>query len=203
MVKKAEIPRHIVDCALELAAKEGWRRTRLSDIAQAAGVSLADLYGHYPSKTAILTAYFERIDAETLAGVDPELKAEAARDRLFDVIMRRFDAMKPHKEGLRAVLRGIDCDPCAVLWGWCRLRRSLVWMLEAANLDSSGLCGAIRVKGLGLVYLPTLRVWLRDESEDMAKTMAALDRRLARIDDVLSALRGSRRRGTEEAGMSA
>lgn len=199
MVRKAEIPGHIVDQALNLAAEQGWRRTTLGDIAAAAGVTLAELYGHYPSKAAIVGAYMARVDAEMLAAVDPELESAPARDRLFDVVMHRLDAMKPHKEGVRAILRAAACDPCAALWGACRLKRSLVWILEAAGLDSTGLRGLCRIKGLGLIYLCTLQVWLGDDSEDMAKTMAALDRNLGRVDDLLSSLRGPRRRPPEEA----
>ena len=199
MVKKADIPRHIVDCALELAAERGWRRTRLGDIARAAKLSMAELHRHYPSRAAILDAYFRRVDIEMLEGVEPELKAEPARDRLFDVIMRRFDVMNRHKEGVRAIVLDLACDPCAAPWSWCRLRRSLLWILAAADLDRGGLRGLVRLKGLALIYVTTLRVWLDDDSEDMAKTMAALDRRLGRVDDLLSTLRDRGRRPPEPA----
>ncbi len=204
MVQKADIPGHIVDRALALAAERGWRRSSLREIAGAAGVSLTDLRRHYPSKGAILAAFFDRVDHDMLAAVEPELESEPARDRLFEVIMRRFDAMKPHKQGVRAILRDCACDPCLGLWASCRLRRSLSWILEAAGLDSTGLRGLVRIKGLGLVYLPTLRVWLNDDSEDMARTMADLDRRLGRLDDLVAMLRGrGAPRAAEEGSESA
>ena len=53
------------------------------------------------------------------------------------------------------------------------------WMLEAAGIDAGGPAGALRTKGLMLVWLDVLRVWQSDESEDMARTMAHLDKRLA------------------------
>ena len=204
MVKKAEIPAYIVDRALALAAERGWRRTSLREIAGAAGVSLIDLRRHYRSKGAILEAFFDRVDHDMLAAVEPELESEPARDRLFDLIMRRFDAMKAHKEGVRAILRDCACDPCLGLWAWCRMRRSLSWILEAAGLDSSGLRGLVRIKGLGLVYLPALRVWLNDDSEDMARTMADLDRRLGRLDNLVATLSGrGAPRAAEEGSESA
>ena len=48
---------HVIDTALNLAAEKGWRDLALADIAQAAGLSLAELYGLHPSKQAILDAY--------------------------------------------------------------------------------------------------------------------------------------------------
>ncbi len=55
-------------------------------------------------------------------------------------------------------------------------------MLEAARLSAGGLRGLLRAKALGLAYLATLRVFLRDDSPDLAATMAALDRNLSRLD---------------------
>lgn len=202
MVKKAEIPGHIVDCALALAAERGWRRIALADVARQAKLPLAEVYAHYPSKRAILNAFFDRIDRETLAGVDPELADEPARDRLFEVVMRRFDAMAPYKATLRSILRDLALDPCWAMWAVCRLGRTAALLLETADLDSSGLRGAIRVKGLELVYLSVLRAWFDDDSEDKSRTMAALDRRLGRVDDLVSVLR-SRRRGAPRQADSA
>lgn len=192
MVKKADIPGHIVDCALALAATTAWRRVTLGDIAREAGLSLAQLHEHYPSKVAILGAYVDRIDRAMLAGIEPELAEEPARDRLFDAVMRRFDAMAAEREGLRALAREALCDPCLGLWAACRLERSLCLMLEAASLGAGGARGFVRRKGLGLIYLAVLRVWLGDESEDLARTMAALNRHLARVDDLIAGL-GRRR----------
>lgn len=42
--------------------------------------------------------------------------------------------------------------------------------------------GILKTKGLSLVYLNTVRVWLRDETPDLSKTMAALDKNLQRAD---------------------
>ena len=56
MPRKTDFPRLIVDHALELAAAQGWANTSLSDIAEAAGLTLAQLRATFPSKTAIIAA---------------------------------------------------------------------------------------------------------------------------------------------------
>jgi len=176
--RKPDEAERIIAAALDLAATQGWRDSTLADIAAAAALPLAEVYRHYGSKAAILVAFSRSIDLAVLAGDDPEIADQPPRDRLFDVIMRRFDALAPHKEALRVLVREAGCDPLALVAGACALGRSMAWMLEAARIDSSGLAGAVRIKGLALIYLSTLRVWLADESEDMARTMAVLDRRL-------------------------
>ena len=195
MVKKADIPRHIVATALDLAATQGWRDTTLADIAAAAKLSLADVRAHYASKTAIVAAFAQGIDAEVLAGQDPDLGDQPPRDRLFDVVMRRLDALAPHKAAVRAIACDSLCDPGAALRGGCILERSMAWMLEAAGLGAAGVRGLVRVKGLALVYMAVLRVWLDDDSDDSAATMATLDRRLRQAESLVMLLRLPRRRG--------
>jgi AcrR family transcriptional regulator len=187
MVKKAEIPDHIIDTAMALAAERGWRDLSLAEIADAAKLPLSVVYAEFPSKQAILNALSRRIDAAVLAGGEAEASEGAARDRLFDVLMRRFDALDPYRGALGNVAYDQARDPVSALCSLEQLGRSMACMLEAAGLSADGLRGALRVEALGLTYLAVLRVWLRDDSPDKARTMAALDRNLGRLERLADA----------------
>jgi len=193
---KAKGPDAIVQAAFALAARLRWRHVTLADIAEEAKVSLAELYHAYPSKDAILAAYTSAIDEMVLAGVEPPEEEESVKDRLFDALMRRFDAMKPQRDGIAAILRDGAEGPVSMLCGAARLLRSMAWTLESVGVSASGPAGAIKTKGLLAVYLGTLRIWLRDDTEDLSRTMAALDKRLARAEQFASTLFGGRRRAT-------
>ncbi|MGI9372294.1 MAG: TetR family transcriptional regulator [Hyphomicrobiales bacterium] len=176
----------IIDTALELAAERGWARLKLSDIAKAAKVSLAELRGHFDSKPAILAAFMERIDAEVLDNVDDEPDiGELPRDRMFDVMMRRLEILEPHKPALKAITKDMRDVPSE----WAQLcaaaAKSQSWMLAAAGLEDYGLRGFIKVNGLAMVYARTMRVWLEDDDPGMARTMAELDRNLRRGETAL------------------
>jgi AcrR family transcriptional regulator len=193
----------IVRAAMGLAAVQGWRDTTMADIADEAGLNLADMRHLFGSKTAILAGLSRLADDAVLRGVDGDLAAEPVRDRLFDVIMRRLDALAPYKAGIAAVARDLARDPGALA---CLAagpgRRSLRWMLEAARIQPWSLCAGLQLKGLGLVYLSVQRVWLDDDGDDLAKTMAALDKALGRVESLMDFLhRGPRRfrRQDEEA----
>ncbi len=174
-----------IEAALRLAAAHGWRPVTMAAVAGRAGLDLGALLGLFPTKAALVHAFFRRIDGRVLAGecYAPDAP-EPVRDRLFDVLMRRFDALAPHKKAVAAILNDTALDPLAALCGLCRVWRSMALMLEAAGLDASGLVGLARAKGLALVYLNALRVWLRDDTADMAKTMAALDKGLKRAEAI-------------------
>jgi AcrR family transcriptional regulator len=183
----------VVESALALAAERGWENVSLRDIATAASVSLAALYARFPGKHTILTAFAERVDHAVLSDLDPADSAgEPARDRLFDVLMQRFDHLQPHRAAIRSILDAYRRDPLLAAGGLRQLRRSMRWMLEAADLTTTGLRGEMRVTGLCGIYLATLRTWLSDDSTDMAKTMAALDGYLRRIETPIAALEGVR-----------
>jgi len=168
-----------LDAFLGLIAEKDFAAVTLRDVAAAAGLGLADLYRLYPDKVALVGAFMARIDADVLAGTpshdDPE---ETARDRLFDVMMRRYDALRPHRLALRAIRRAGTRDPLLALALGPALRRSMAVMLEAASLPSEGLSGALRQNGLLAIHYAVSRVYDRDETADLSKTMAALDSRL-------------------------
>jgi AcrR family transcriptional regulator len=172
----------IIDAALACIARQGWRRLSLADIATEAGLPILRVYRMFQSKPAILRGFFRRVDEAVLAAPLDSEPDERPRDRVFDLLMRRFDALTPYRDALEALGRELPTDPLAALAAGAGLLRSMRWMLEAAGISGEGLGGALAVKLTAAAYLATLRVWLRDESPDLAPTMAALDRRLRGIE---------------------
>lgn len=191
----------LIESALSLAALQGWSDTGMAEIAEAAEVPLAEARRLFGSKQALLVAFFARIDAAMLEGVGGEIAGEPVRDRLFDIMMRRFDAMAPYKDGIRAIAQDQVRDPASLL---CLaagpIRRSLDWMLTAARVPAWGPLQPLQRKGLGLVFLGAMRAWFNDDSEDQSKTMAAVDKGLGRVESMLRLLpRGPGRRAGEDA----
>jgi AcrR family transcriptional regulator len=175
----------IIDAALRLIAEEGWRRLSLAAIAAEADLPILTLYRAFPSKAAILCGFSRRIDEAVLATPLDSGSAEEderPRDRVFDLIMRRFDALQPYRAALEVLGRELPTDPIAALCAGAGLLRSIGWMLETAGISTIGLGGIVAVKLTAAAYLATSRGWLRDDSPDLAPTMAGLDRRLRGIE---------------------
>lgn len=183
MAKRPDsISKRIIDAAFALASEKDWRRVSLAEIAERAGSTLAELAEQFPSKGAILIAFARQTDAEVLENLDEDTEMETPRDRLFGVMMRRFDALAPYKAGLASMLRAPDTDLASFTAGACRYMGSMGLMLEAAGVSTAGLRGRLRVQGLAALYPAVLRVWLNEEAADMPRTMAALDRWLRRAE---------------------
>ena len=170
----------IVDALMALAAERRFEDIAIRDICDAAKVSLADFRDAFPSKGAVLGGFTRRIDRIVLAVDDAEFAKEAPRERLFDVLMRRLDAMAPYREGLRGIVAWLHRDPVAALAMNQAVVNSMRFMLEAAGIESAGVAGAIKLQGLALAWARIVGVWLDDSEPDLSKTMAELDRELAR-----------------------
>lgn len=183
MPEANDVRERLLRSALSLAAAGGWQAASLAAVAKDADVPLADAYAQFPTRLSILSGLLNRTDRKVLADGPADID-DAPRDRLFDILMRRFDALAADREGMRMIVRDMPGDPLnALLLAPC-FAASMAWMLETAGLPATGVGGSIRVKGLAIVYLATLRTWLDDDSIDMAKTMAALDRNLQRADSL-------------------
>ena len=197
-----DLSRTILDRAMDLAAERGWRRTGLADVARAVPVPLGELYRRFPTRAALLAGVAEAVDAAVLADDVPPDPEESARDRVFDVMMRRFDALIPYRAGLAAVTRDLRREPLTALAFSGAYARSMAWMLRAAGLDPDGRGGAALVAGLGAVHARVMRTFLTDDTADLARTMAALDAELRRAESWANTLSGAERRPARDAGPS-
>jgi AcrR family transcriptional regulator len=169
----------VLDTFLGLVAERGYGDVALGDVGTAAGLGRAELYRLFPDKLALVTAFLSRIDGEVLAGTPAELDPEeTVRDRLFDLLMRRFDALKPFRPALASIRRAALRDPLMTLVLGPALMRSMAGMLEAAGVSAQGIHGAVRQNGLLAIYAAVSRVFEADEATDLSKTMAGLDSRL-------------------------
>jgi AcrR family transcriptional regulator len=170
----------IVQAFMALLAEKPYERIGLADIAERAGVSLAELRGEFTSPLAILAAHVKQIDRQVLSERDPDMAEESPRERLFDVLMRRLELLAPHKAAVRSLLRSARCNPPLALALNAMAARSQQWMLTAADIGATGPKGMLRAQGLACLYANVLRTWADDDDADQSRTLAALDRELAR-----------------------
>jgi AcrR family transcriptional regulator len=198
----------IIAAFLALLAEKRFEEVGFGDVAARAGVSLADCREEFGSTLAILAAHMKQLDRKVLGTSSADMADEPPRERLFDVLMRRIEAMAPHKEAVRSLLRSARCNPGLAVALNALAVRSQAWMLTAANIDAAGARGAIRAQGLAMLFASVLRTWVDDDDEGLARTMATLDRALARgqhwsgmLDDACRFVPGhhrSRRRRRDE-----
>lgn len=191
-----ELAARIVDTAIAMAEEEGWDNVRLRRVADALGITLAELGHHFRDLDAVADAWFGRARAAMLAPLEPEFAGLAARERLKILIWRWFDALAPHREVTVQMLR-------TKMWPYhphhyvpmiFNLSRTIQWLRDAASLDAGGRRRQIEEIGLTGLFLATLAVWSRDDTLGQERTRRFLDRRLARADMLMTVVCRRRRR---------
>lgn len=189
----------VIAAAMALVAESGWRGLTLARVADASGVALADLLIPFPTKYHIVNAFQDRIDARMLRVAGLGGCGGDTRDRLFDLLMERLDALAPYKPAMAEIAKESLRDPGALCFV-PRMARSMTRALEAAGVPGGGLMGLAKAKALVLIYADAFRVWLKDDRPDQSKTMAALDRGLRRAETAAVRLDALRRRATKGNG---
>ncbi len=187
----------IIDAALRLAASDGWSGLALSRIAAEAGIDLAAFRTVFRSKAEILAAFTRAVDDAVLSKAEAAEPGSGARDRLFDVMMTRFEIMAPYRDGLRRIRHDLRFRPAEAAAQLGALTCSQYWMLAAAGIEPDAPKSVVGVPGLLSVYARAFDVWLEDSDPGLAKTMAALDGKLRRGEQVMRRLddiRGAARR---------
>jgi AcrR family transcriptional regulator len=183
----------IIDATMSLLAEEGWDAVSLEAIAGKAGVSLAQLRDCYDGRIAILADLARRTDKTVLNAIDDAMADEPARERLFDILFSRFEALENVRPALRRLSAAVMRDPVLALELNRIVTGSMGWMLSAAGIDHAGPGGLLRAQGLAVVWSQVMRTWLDDDEPGHARTMAELDKRLRQAER--SILRLERLRG--------
>ncbi len=191
-----EFDKAVVAAVFQQAGLVGWADTSLVDAAREAGLDLARLRIRFPGKDALLLRFGTMADQAALAASQSE---GSPRERLFDLLMARFDQLQQHRGGMLSLIAALRTDPATTLLLYGATLRSMRWMLDAAGIPTGGVTGVLRVHGLLAVWAYALRAWERDEGADLPATMAAVDRALDRAIQAEGMLPGHRRPAEPEA----
>jgi AcrR family transcriptional regulator len=166
----------ICDAALKLATSQSWDKVTLEQIAKAAKVPLPQLQKIFADTNAILPTIIRLIDAETADSVGKPNAKAPPRDRLFEVMMARFDVLQAHRKAITGIMAAARRNPRMLRYVAPAQWQSMRHMLALAGIKPGDGKEPIVVAGLLAIYGLTLCAWRKDDSIDMARTMAMLDR---------------------------
>jgi AcrR family transcriptional regulator len=174
----ADPRRTAIEALMRLTAERGWEGIELTEIAAEAGLDLASLRGLFPSKGAMLGGFARMIDDELLRQPGDDMGAEPLRERLFDIMMRRLDALAPYKAALARLVPAIRRNPLELAAMNGVALNSWRFMLAAASIPTADALGQVRLQGAVLVFSKVLDTWIKEEDATLPRTMAVLDREL-------------------------
>jgi AcrR family transcriptional regulator len=177
---KAEITeRKILDAALDLFRTKGFEEATMRDIAAVAGVALGAAYYYYPSKDAIVLAFYERSCIEMQPQIEDAVTKSAGNleDRLKELIRAKLEYFAPYRGVLRALLKN-GADPAHPLSPFSQNNKSIrevdvAWFQKI--LDHCGirvpqdlaphLPDVLWMFQIGVIYF-----WITDDSHGQHRT---------------------------------
>jgi hypothetical protein len=105
------------------------------------------------------------------------------RDALFAMLMARFDILQDYRDGIIAINDAARLSPAL----FCLLISCLPpQMATTLQLAQVPFITPAHSAALTAIYCAALRIWQRDDSPDLARTMAALDKYLRTTEMLLN-----------------
>lgn len=167
----------ICEATLRVAA-DGWDKVTLERIAKASKISLTEIKNKFAAPRDVLPLIVDYITATSFASCGKIDKKASAHDRLFDILMARFDVLQPHRRAIRSITESARKAPQIGLRMAPAEFQAMKKTMKFAGVEAQKTCAGLQVAGLLGVFCFTCFVWWNDETLDMSKTMAALDRAL-------------------------
>jgi len=139
---------------------------------------------------------------ESFADIE-DAGAVPIREKILEALMHRFEVYAPYRAQIQALNRAARGRPDLAMALGLGLQSVTRRMLAMAGDHCNGWRGVMRIKGVAGVVMVVARVWMKDDSPDLAPTMKELDRRLQQAEEWAVSLRlfqQPHRRATQTAG---
>lgn len=177
VVKKSEQTRaHLLATALRLFQKHGVDGTTMRDIAEAAGMSLGAAYYYFPSKEALVFAYYE----DNQAVVERLEVTGTLREQLGALLHAKLRSIRDQRHMLGTILPRLinPGDPLSAFSAQTRSVRERAVEVFARPLRAAGFSDeivAVAAHALWLFQLGAMLVYLNDTSAHQKRTHGLVD----------------------------
>jgi len=173
----------LIILGFKLIEKKGWKYFSLKSLAKENKSDLESIKNFFKNKSQFLVSFSEMIDNKVLANIDKEeFNKNSIKDNLFELIMLRFENLNHYKTGLKILLSDLKKSPVELKKIMKKVLDSMDLFLEIANVKNNYLMDFIKVNIIFIIYSYVFNVWLDDQSSEMSKTMAELDKWLSKAE---------------------
>jgi AcrR family transcriptional regulator len=182
---KAQLTRaHLLATALAVFRQRGLEAATMRELAAAAGTSLGAAYYYFPSKEAIIQAYYDDVQTEHARRVASVLegggRGRDLRDRLLAAFHAKLDILEGDRKLLGALFRytGEPGHPLSVLSEGTRKNREESIAIFQAAIGEEHLPDDIRAllpTALWALHLAVLLYFIYDNSPGQQRTRRLTD----------------------------
>jgi AcrR family transcriptional regulator len=167
--------RHLLDKALALFQKRGVAGTTMRDIARAAGMSLGAAYYYFPSKEALVFAFYEQNQAD----MEAVEVTGTLRERLGTLFHGKLESIRDQRAMLAAIVQRLvdPGDPLSAFSAQSRAvrERAVAILVRALDGGVAPEVVPLAAMGLWLFQLASMLVYVNDTSPGEARTHGLVD----------------------------
>jgi AcrR family transcriptional regulator len=175
--KSAATRRHLLDKALALFQKRGVEATTMRDIAKAAKLSLGAAYYYFPSKEALVFAYYEDNQAQNEARMTA--LSGGLRERLGALFHGKLETIRPQREMLASILGHLvnPGDPLSAFSAQSQgiRERAIEQFQRALGTDVPPAIVPLVANTLWLLHLAAMLLYVSDDSPGQRRTHGLVD----------------------------
>ena len=175
----------IIKSVLNLLREHELTDISFSMIAKKSNLDTNDIKKYFLDIDSIIHAYFDNIDIQMIDTYTSNIVEETSKEIIFNIIMNRLDLLNENKISVKKLIKSRGNLKISFFLISSRIQK---WILQEANIDSTGFEKIIKQYGLIYLYARTLNIWLEDNDPMMSKTMAFLDKSLINGDKYIQSI---------------
>ena len=181
MAKAKKPSRDLIELGMKIIAERGYDGFLLSDLAKDANLPLNEVYQLYPNRKRFLQAVSAKLDEAMFSHSLEGTQELSITEYFFEHLMQRFEAMSAYRPGFKRLADDARSRPALMLLAFCNIDRMAGRLLDAAQIRLRRIENRLARRAITTLYAKVLRTWINDDSEDLAATMAELDKSLNKL----------------------
>lgn len=185
-LNKAKTRQAILDAALALFAKKGFRNTTTREIAKKAGIAEGTMVSYFRTKEDLALYFFDKELTDLIQWYEdqPKLGDAPLAEQLFAMVNRHLERIAPYEDFIGAVylralhpgskLHPLSLEERELSTRYLRFVHEI--LLQAEDRKEIPKTGQIGAYTVGLFHVAMVAYWLNDMSRGKENTLALLDR---------------------------
>ena len=161
-----------------------WKSISLDKICKKIKLDKKKASKYIKNKHDLLKNINQYFDDQILIAVKSVDKS-TSRDMLFEIIMLRFDLLNQYRKPILKIFNIFKYQPKNFIFLLPSFIKSISIIAKVANIETNGIKGNIKIKGILVVYFSTFLTWIKDEDSSLDKTMTSLDNYLNKAEGLL------------------
>ncbi len=180
MNNSIDIEKKYIKKGFHLINDIGWDKFSVEKLSTKENIPVKDLKVIFKCKYSIVDKFSRMIDKSIESKLRiQDFRDSSKKDILFELIMMRFDEMEEFKGSLAKVLDASKNKPLLISIITQNVMNTMDFFLELSNSYNNYAFDVLKKNFLFLIYSITFKTWLSDNTEDLSKTMAELDKLLS------------------------